>query len=58
MVDTAMVDKNIDSVATPLSEKEKQVLEYITRKFFDPLDRRDWEDKEPLQYWQERKNSK
>ncbi len=57
MVDTTTVDKNVNAMTMPLTEQEKRVLEHITKHYFEPLERHDWEDKEPLQYWQEKRSN-
>ncbi len=51
--DIAMLERNIQSALTPLSDYERTVLEDITREFFEPLSVRHWEGKEVQQYWKE-----
>ena len=52
MMDTAMVDTNVDAVLRPLTEKEREVQEEIERRFFQPLPQRHWEGVELKEYWQ------
>ena len=45
-----MLDKNIASTLTPLTEKEQEVQEEIERSFFQPPQRHS-EGAEPASYW-------
>ena len=51
--DVTILEKNIQSALTPLSDYEQTVLEEITREFFEPLSVRHWEGREVQQYWRE-----
>lgn len=51
MNDNDMVDMNIDAVLTPLTEKEREVMDHMEKNFFRPLKQRHWEGVEPAQYW-------
>ncbi|CAG5119147.1 unnamed protein product, partial [Candidula unifasciata] len=53
LVSTASLEnlqKNIESVHTPLSDKEKQVLEEVMEKFLNPLQNANWEGVEVAEY--------
>ena len=54
MLDCSMVDSNISAVCNPLTDKELQVREYILKNYFEPVERKDWEHKEALEYWKEK----
>ena len=53
MVDCGTVDKNMDAVCHPLTEKELEVREYIMKHYFEPIELKHWEGKEVPDYWQE-----
>ena len=48
-----MLEKNISSALTPLTEKEKQVMTEIKRMFFEPLPEKHWEGISVEQYKKE-----
>ena len=52
MMDTTMVDTNVDAVLRPLTEKEREVQEEIEKSFFQLLPQRHWEGVELKEYWQ------
>uniref|UniRef100_A0A0B6ZIA9 NADP-dependent oxidoreductase domain-containing protein n=1 Tax=Arion vulgaris TaxID=1028688 RepID=A0A0B6ZIA9_9EUPU len=54
LVSTASCDnvrRNIDSVYTPLSDKEQQVLEEVMERYMKPLNNANWEGVEVANYW-------
>ena len=55
MMDKTTVERNIEAICNPLTDKEQQVKEYIIQNFFEPLEHKDWENKEVIDYWNEMK---
>ncbi|RUS76704.1 hypothetical protein EGW08_015531 [Elysia chlorotica] len=48
--------KNLQSVYTPLDDKEKQVLKEVMTKYMEPLNNAHWEGVEVADYWQKIKS--
>ena len=48
-----MLEKNIHSTLTLLTETEKQVKAEIEERFFKPLSQRHWEGVDVERYWKE-----
>ena len=48
-----MLEKNVASAMTPLTDREKVVMDEINKKFFKHLSTKHWENKELLQYKKE-----
>lgn len=53
MGDCTMLDKNLNAVMQPLTEKEESVKTHIQQEYFSPLKQPHWEDAEVKQYWKE-----
>lgn len=51
--DVAMLEKNIDSVMSPLTVEEREVKDYLEETFFKPLPTKHWEGIDTEKYWQE-----
>lgn len=58
MNDTAMLERNIDAVCRPLTEKEREVRDYVIDHYFKPLKQNHWEGVEVAQYWKQIKATK
>lgn len=52
-----MIEKCIDAVLQPLSEKETTVRDHIVKEYFTPLKQKHWEGVELKDYWQELKRT-
>lgn len=53
----AVLESNLDATLRPLTEKEKEVKDYIEKTFFAPLPQRHWEGVEIKQYWETLRNN-
>lgn len=51
MIDSALIDKNLDAALQPLTDKELEVREIILERFFRPLKVKHWEGREVENYW-------
>lgn len=48
--DVAMLEKNIDAVVTPLTDREREVKEVLESQFFSQLSQSHWEGVELKEY--------
>ncbi len=53
MTDREMIKKNIEATLLPLSDKEKEVIDTLQRKYFKKLSSPHWEGVEVQEYWKE-----
>ena len=51
ITDKEMLDKNIQSALTSLTEREREVKDEVERRFFKPLVQQHWEGVEVGDYW-------
>ena len=51
ITDKDMLDKNIQSAFTLLTDKERELQKEVERRFFEPLKQRHWEGMEVTDYW-------
>ena len=54
---TDMIEKCIDEVLQPLTEKETDVMNHIVQEYFSPIKQKHWEGSEVRDYWQELKRT-
>ena len=50
MNDNATLDTNLDAVCRPLTEREREVKDYVMKHFFEPLKQKHWEGVEIQEY--------